>query len=675
MADVVSAYSSTTTVTTLADSVAPTAVKATALSASQISVEFSENMDSVSAQTATNYVMNNGVAVLSASLSGKIVTLTTSDMASGTAYTLTISHVKDASSAKNPIAAGAQAIFTYEAVTYPSDPTAYWTFNGTSNDVSGNGFNGAWLGAIAPYGVGLLGQGLVMDGTTNSLPVVNYMKVNHNSLLDGMPALSVSIWAQKNATLVGGDLFRKHTVYRLSVNTNGLSGYVYTTAGAANISVATVSGINDTNWHHYCLVYNGTNILTYVDGTQRSSQAKTGNVMTVSASYISIGRNDRNAPYYAFAGTLDEMKLFRRALSTNEISALVSAGVGGKADRAAVRTMLDANGLTNKQVDAISVYDKDRITKLYLQESGVSNITADIGQLSELNLLHVYGDRALPYPLLSQVASGIGSCTKMTELLLSQNSLTNLPVTITNLTKLTICSIGDNNLCGSYPWENWADTFDSDWRATQDCPSSLFYIYSILSGPGSVFPTNRLAVSAGQSTQLVYSANAWHELTGFLGNGASVPAAIGRPAYTAVYANVSADVTNQVTFTVIKASADGQTPATWYGPLGANPASADEDQDALSLNQEYLINSNPTQSNAFKMVSAGLGADLRVGLSWQSLGLPNGLVQIGLQTDLNGAFTYPAGTTVYSNGVCTWRSDLPVTNDTGFVRLKINTAP
>jgi hypothetical protein len=676
MADVLSAYSSTTTVTTLADSVAPTVVKATSLSSSQISVEFSENMDSVSAQTATNYVMNNGVTVLSASLSGKMVTLSVSDMVNGAAYTLTISNVKDASSAKNPVAAGTQAVFTYEAVTYPSDPTAYWSFNGNLNDASGNGLNGTWVSGSASYSSGLLGYGLVMNGSTSVIPVTNYMKVNHNSLLDGMPALSISIWAKKNDTLAGGELFRKHTVYSLAINTNSLKGNVTTTAGAANFTVAAVSGVNDTNWHHYCLVYNGTNVLAYVDGTQRNSMAKSGNVTNVSASYISIGRNDRNAPYYAFAGDLDEMKLFRRALSTNEINALVSAGVGGKADRAAVRTLLDANNLTNKQVDAISVYDKDRITKLYLQESGVSNITADIGQLSELNLLHVYGDRALPYPLLSQVSSGIGSCTKMTELLLSQNSLTNLPVTITNLTKLTICSIGDNFLCEADPaWENWADTFDSDWRATQDCPSSLFYIYSILSGPGSVFPTNRLAVSAGQSTQLVYSANTWHELTGFLGNGASVPAAVGRPAYTAVYANVSADITNAVTFTVIKASADGQTPATWYGPLGANPAVADEDQDSLSLNQEYLINSNPAQSNAFQMISAGLDSERRISLSWRGLGLPNGQIEIGLQTDLNGAFTYPAGTAVYSNGVCTWRSDSTLTNRTGFVRLRINSIP
>lgn len=669
MAEIASAYSATTTVSTLVDSTAPTVVKAEALSSSQISVEFSENLSPGQAQTASNYALNYGVSVLSASLSGETVTLFTSDMSSGTNYTLTINNVADASSAANPVAPGTQVSFTYLHVTYPEDPVAWWKFDGTLNDASGNSLTGTWKNSTGTYTNALLGPGLSLVGVATG----SYVQVAHNSKLDGMTnGMTVSIWAKKRIATVGGELFKKHVVYHLNITTNSVSGYVFAGTGSKYFSASSVSDINNTNWHHYCLVYNGSNASIYVDGTQRGSYAITGNVPSVTTQPLYIGYDPFAPGPMVFNGQLDEMKIFRRALSTNEISGLFAAGIGGSADRQAVRNILDSNSLTNKQVDAISVYQKDRITKLYLQESGVSNITADIGQLTELTLLHCYGDRALGYPLLTFMAPEIGACSKLTELLLAQNSLTNLPSTVTNLTKLSVCSIGDNNLCGSYPWETWADTYDSDWRATQDCPASLFYIYSTLNGPGSVFPTNRLAVSAGQSTQLVYSANVWHELSAFLGNGVSVPAALGHPAYTAVYANVSADVTNQVTFTVIKAPSDGQTPATWYGPLGANPAVTDEDQDSLSLAQEYLINSNPAQSNSFQMLSAGLDSQQHMSLSWRSLGLPNGQVQIGLQQDLRGSVTYPEGTVVYSNGVCTWRSASLMTNGTGFVRLKIN---
>lgn len=504
MMDAASSYSSTTTVATLADSVAPSVVKVTALSSSQLAVEFSENMDSVSAQTAANYSINQGITVFSASLSGKTVTLSTSSMTDGTSCTLSISNVKDASSAKNPVAPGTQITFTYRASAYPEDPVGYWSFNGTTNDSSGNGLNAVWVGTPS-YTTALLGQGLALDGSASG----SYSKVNYNSLLDGMAQLSVSIWARKNDPSVGGDLFRKHITYNLAVNVNGLKGYVYTTVGAANISVTTVPGINDTNWHHYCLVYNGTNVLTYVDGIQRSSQAKSGNVTNAPAYFLSIAKDANHSPGYSFAGDVDELKLFRRALSTNEISGLVAAGVGGAADRVAVRSLLDTNGLTNKQVDAISVYKNDRVDRLYLQESGVSNITSAVGQLSELTLLHCYGDRALGYPLLTQVAPEIGNCAKLTELLLSQNNLASLPAAVTNLTRLTICSIGDNYLCDANPvWESWANTYDPDWWSTQNCGGNFVPVQPVLDpGFGRGLDVITWTPGSGRTYNVYYSTN------------------------------------------------------------------------------------------------------------------------------------------------------------------------
>jgi hypothetical protein len=676
MAEVASAYAPTSTVSTLVDSTPPTVVSIQSFSSTRISVEFSEAMDPVSAGTAANYTLNNGVSVLSASLSGKTVTLTTSALANGINYTLTVNNAADASSAKNPIIPGSQASFLYLSVIYPQDPTAYWTFNGTTNDLSGNGLNCYWVGT-ASYGSGLLGQGLALNGLTNG----PYAKINHNNLLDGMATLTLSVWAKKDNPAVGGQLFNKNAVYALEVVTNTLKGYIYIITNGVNYAqtafTAQVPGINDTNWHHYCMVYNGTNVLVYADGVRGTNNTvRVGTVYTLASQPLLIGKSPFGNPPATFAGAIDEVKIFRRALSTNEIDGLKSAGFGGSADRRAVRAILDANNQTNKLVDAISVYQKDRVAKLYLQESGISNVTADIGQLSELTLLHVYGDRALGYPPLTKVAPEIGSCKELTELLLTQNSLTNLPSTITNLTKLTLCSIDENLLCDADPvWESWADTYDPDWRATQDCPSALYMIHSILSGPGNVFPTNRLAIGVGQSTQLVYTANTWHKITNFTGNGTSVPAAIGLPVYTAVYANVSADITNEVAFSVIRAATDGRTPATWYGPFGINPAVDDEDHDRLSLLQEYLINSHPAQSNIFQMISAGMDSERRVNLSWRSLGEPNGQVQIVLQQDLNGTAINPAGTVIYTNGICTWRSIGPVTNDVGFVRLKILETP
>jgi PKD repeat protein len=504
MAEVASAYSSTSTVSTLVDSTAPTVTLARAVSGTAISVTFSENLSSVSAQTATNYTLNYGVSVLSASLSGKTVTLFTSEMSNGTNYTLTINHVADASSATNSIAPGTQVSFTYLRVNYPEDPVAWWKFDGTLADASGNSLTGTWKNSTGTYTNALLGPGLALvAGSTG------YVQVANNKLLDGMTnGMTISIWAKKQDANLGGMLFIKSGAYRFGVFSNTFAYHFGTTQKTQFGAVSAISNINNTNWHHYCMSYNGINLTLSVDGTQRYSYSMTGDVLTVSGQSLYIG-TDPYTPFKvvtntvvtgtvvivtntvaamsSFDGQLDEMKIFRRALSTNEIFGLYTNGLTGSADRQAVRNILDANGLTNRTVDSGAVYQKDRITKLYVQEAGVSNLTADIGSLSELTLLHCYGDRSLGFPMLTRVAPEIGSCSLLTELLLAQNSLADLPSSITNLTKLTVCSIGDNYLCDANPsWENWADTVDPDWRATQDCgtplPPTAVFSANVISG-------------------------------------------------------------------------------------------------------------------------------------------------------------------------------------------------
>jgi len=71
-----------------------------------IKVTFNEPVETVSAQTVTNYSINNGIYLTSATLlsDGRTVALATdSDFTPNTLYTLTINHVKDCSRAANAI--------------------------------------------------------------------------------------------------------------------------------------------------------------------------------------------------------------------------------------------------------------------------------------------------------------------------------------------------------------------------------------------------------------------------------------------------------------------------------------------------------------------------------------------------------------------------------------------
>ena len=141
-------------------------------------------------------------------------------------------------------------------------------------------------------------------------------------------------------------------------------------------------------------------------------------------------------------------------------------------DVKAVRAILDANGLTQKAVENVTAVENGRIVKLYLQECGVTKITNAIGVLTELKQLYLYADRKLPFPLLKSIDPAIGKCTKLEELLLTNNELAALPDTIINLTKLTHLSLANNHLKNlSPPVAEWAGRFDNKGLEMQNLPA------------------------------------------------------------------------------------------------------------------------------------------------------------------------------------------------------------
>jgi leucine-rich repeat protein SHOC2 len=108
------------------------------------------------------------------------------------------------------------------------------------------------------------------------------------------------------------------------------------------------------------------------------------------------------------------------------------------------------------------------VVELFLQEGGIATIPDDIGTLTRLERLHVYGDRNLPHALLSSISPAIGRCTRLEDLLLNSNELTTLPVEMAKLTRLKTLSLADNRLAGLPPAvEAWAKRFDAKGFAQQ----------------------------------------------------------------------------------------------------------------------------------------------------------------------------------------------------------------
>jgi len=316
--DVESAMSAAFGATTPGDTTAPEVEEVLDTSNhDSVVVIFNEPVTAATAENAANYAIDQGVGVTSASLAadGKTVTLTTTAMGEHD-YTLTVSGVQDDTVAGTTIIP-VDVPFKYWGLYYPGNPLSWWTFDDTAADAVGSN-HGTWSGSSS-YAVGRVGQAIVLDGTATG----PFITVADDPSLSGMPELTVSVWVKKDDPLVGGQVFKKHVTYDLFLNTTSynLSGYVYSEVTKGSVQ-ASPEEMQDTEWHHYALVWeDGAHVTAYLDGVQVTQSELPGIAVGTSSHGLIIGKNPWGDAL-TFNGAIDEMKIFGNALTESQIMAL-----------------------------------------------------------------------------------------------------------------------------------------------------------------------------------------------------------------------------------------------------------------------------------------------------------------------------------------------------------------
>lgn len=112
-----------------------------------------------------------------------------------------------------------------------------------------------------------------------------------NGGLNGMGSAGFSLWFKLNSTGQSGKyMFGNPWV---SSGSNGVDMYLTsTTLGghwkAGSFLTFAANWTQDTNWHHFCVRYDGSNVKSYLDGVEHTSNALTGN--TVSSSEVNLNR-------------------------------------------------------------------------------------------------------------------------------------------------------------------------------------------------------------------------------------------------------------------------------------------------------------------------------------------------------------------------------------------------
>jgi hypothetical protein len=214
---------------------------------------------------------------------------------------------------------------TINGSTPPSDIVANYFFNETSGttaaDSSGNGKN-ATLSGGATWVAGHAGNALSLNGSNaygslptgivsalNDFTVATWVKVdastNWTRIFDFGTGTSTSMFLTPKAGSSGGGL-------RFAITTSGSGGEQQLNAPALATGV----------WKHVAVTLSGTTGTLYVDGVQVASNIS----MTLKPSSLGntnlnyLGRSQYSDPY--LQGSLDDFRIYNRALSASEIAAL-----------------------------------------------------------------------------------------------------------------------------------------------------------------------------------------------------------------------------------------------------------------------------------------------------------------------------------------------------------------
>jgi FlaG/FlaF family flagellin (archaellin) len=160
-----------------------------------------------------------------------------------------------------------------------------------------------------------------------------------------LPTVSACTWFRTSESAGQWDNwafldFDRSEYFNLFVYGDGRVGFSTTDETGALHDMATPGSYNDGSWHHACGVYDGTDKHVYVDGSlvATASNPHGGDALgTGTTRYGYLGDGSESSSFdgarndFHYTGRLDQVRLYERELTTNDVQDLYVAETGGNA--------------------------------------------------------------------------------------------------------------------------------------------------------------------------------------------------------------------------------------------------------------------------------------------------------------------------------------------------------
>src|SRR6266436_7940057 len=216
----------------------------------------------------------------------------------------------------------------------PSGLAAWWQAEGTANDIIA-GINGVLVNGTS-FTAGYVGQAFSFNGVnqyiTNSPPGLTNIQNSYTMEFWARPSQGRASTPESTGN-IDGTSNQRYAIYPnngkfgpagsgVSVGTNGVSVFE---SGSAYLPALLVYDTLITNWTHIAVVYSNQQPSLYLNG----ALVRVG-LTSTRASYPSTCLGEAGFGFGYYAGLLDEVSIYNRALSAAEIAAIYNASSVGK---------------------------------------------------------------------------------------------------------------------------------------------------------------------------------------------------------------------------------------------------------------------------------------------------------------------------------------------------------
>jgi hypothetical protein len=213
----------------------------------------------------------------------------------------------------------------------PNIPTnglaGYWPFNGDANDESGNNNNGTVNGAMLTSDrFNINNRAYDFNGTNNFITIPN------SNSIDITGAITVNAWVKLNDTTTYNNIISKDNdifsdrSWFFGVNYNRIIVSTFN-PGQNDFEIYSNNFNFHTNWSMVTFSYDLDSIRLYVNSNLQLTSPYNSNLVSISEP-LKIGVMDEvNGANWFFKGKIDDIGLWSRALTQQEISSIYNSNL------------------------------------------------------------------------------------------------------------------------------------------------------------------------------------------------------------------------------------------------------------------------------------------------------------------------------------------------------------